>query len=108
MRATQPRLNIEVDMNRPPTTDHRPPTTDHMGYASNWADALGVSSERRDLEGTRKGDRAKVQVTALSRKRTAVTNDWIAERLSMGHHGSVSRLVVAALGRKFELRFVPT
>jgi hypothetical protein len=25
-----------------------------------------------------------------------VTNDWIAERLSMGHHGSVSRLVVAA------------
>ncbi len=39
---------------------------------------------------------AKVLVAALLRKRTAVTNDWIAERLSMGHHGSVSRLVVAA------------
>ena len=58
--------------------------------------ALGVSSERKDLEGGRKGDRAKVLVAALLRKRTAVTNGWIAERLSMGHHGSVSRLVVAA------------
>ena len=44
----------------------------------------------------RKGDRAKVLVATLLRKRTAATNDWIAQRLSMGHHGSVSRLVVAA------------
>ena len=44
----------------------------------------------------RKEDPAKVLVAALLRKRTAVTNDWIAERLSMGQHGSVSRLVVTA------------
>ncbi len=58
--------------------------------------ALGISSERKVLEGMRKGDRAKVLVAALLRKKTAVGNDWIAERLHMGHHGSVSRLVVAA------------
>ena len=58
--------------------------------------ALGVSSERKDLAELRKGDRAKVLVAALLRKRTAVGNSWIAERLGMGHHGSVSRLVVAA------------
>lgn len=58
--------------------------------------ALGVSSERKDLEGMRKGDRTKVLVAALLRKRTAVGNGWIAERLSMGHPGSVSRLVVTA------------
>lgn len=40
--------------------------------------------------------RAKVLVAALLRKRTAQANDSIAERLRMGHHGSVSRLVVAA------------
>ncbi len=32
----------------------------------------------------------------LLRERTAVGNAWITERLLMGHHGSVSRLVVAA------------
>ena len=58
--------------------------------------ALGVSSERKDLEGMRKGDRAKVLIAVLLRKRTAIGNNWIAERLSMGHPGSVSRLVVTA------------
>jgi hypothetical protein len=58
--------------------------------------ALGVSSERKDLEGTRKGDQPKVLVAALLRKTTAVGNGWIAERLCMGHSGSVTRLVVAA------------
>jgi putative transposase len=58
--------------------------------------ALGISSERKDLEGMRKGDQVKVLVAALLRRKTAVGNGWIAERLSMGHHGSVSRLVVVA------------
>jgi hypothetical protein len=44
----------------------------------------------------RKVDRAKVLAAALLRKRTAIANDWIAERLSMGHHGSVNRLMIAA------------
>ncbi len=58
--------------------------------------ALGVSSERKDLEGRRKGDGTKVLVAALLRKKAAIGNGWITERLGMGHHGSVSRLVVAA------------
>ncbi len=37
----------------------------------------------------------KVLVAALLRERTAVVNPWIAQRLVMGHSGSVSRLVVA-------------
>ena len=58
--------------------------------------ALGISSAQRDLEGMRKGDEAKVMIAALLRSTTAVGNGWIAERLSMGHPGSVSRLVVGA------------
>ena len=58
--------------------------------------ALGISSERKDLEGIRKGDGAKVMIAALLRSTTAVSNGWIAERLCMGHPGSVSRLVVGA------------
>ncbi len=58
--------------------------------------ALGISSDRKDLEGMRKGDGAKVLVAALLKKKTAMGNSWIAERLGMGHHGSVSRLVAAA------------
>ena len=58
--------------------------------------ALGISSERKDLERMRKGDQAKILVAVLLRKKTTAGNEWIAERLCMGHHGSVSRLVVAA------------
>jgi len=37
-----------------------------------------------------------VLVATLLRQRTTVGNSWIAERLGMGHPGSVSRLVTAA------------
>jgi hypothetical protein len=40
-----------------------------MGYTSNWAVALGVSSERKDLEGMRKEDPAKVLVAAFVEKK---------------------------------------
>ena len=40
----------------------------------------------------RKGDRGEVLVAALLRRKTTVGNGWIAKRLRMGHHGSVSRL----------------
>jgi putative transposase len=58
--------------------------------------ALGILSARKDLEGMRKGDGAKVMIAALLRSKTSVGNGWIAERLCMGHPGSVSRLVVGA------------
>lgn len=44
----------------------------------------------------RKGDGAKILVAAWLRKRIPMANEWIANRLSMGHHGAVSCLVVAA------------
>ncbi len=42
-----------------------------------------------------KSDDRKVVLAALLRDRTSVGNSWIAKRLSMGHSGSVSRLIGA-------------
>ncbi|MDE0837078.1 MAG: hypothetical protein OSA84_12080 [Akkermansiaceae bacterium] len=47
------------------------------------------------------GDTGKVLVAVLLRERTAVGNRWVAQRLAMGHTGSVSRLV-GAFGKKKE------
>ncbi len=58
--------------------------------------ALGLPYDRTSLGKLKKGERGKVLVAVLLRERTAVGNPWITERLRMGHHGSVSRLVVAA------------
>lgn len=57
---------------------------------------LNLPTDRSDLDTLRKGDGGKVLVAALLRRKTTVGNGWITERLRMGHHGSVSRLVVAA------------
>ena len=58
--------------------------------------ALGLPTDRTGLGKLRKGERGKVLVAVLVRERTAAGNSWIANRLCMGHPGSVSRLVVAA------------
>jgi hypothetical protein len=58
---------------------------------SRLSECLEISS----LANIRKGQLEKVLVAALLRERTAVGNPWIAQRLAMGHSGSVSRLVVA-------------
>jgi hypothetical protein len=42
-------------------------------------EVLAISSDRKELEGTTKGDRLKVLVSVLLRKQTAVSNDWIAQ-----------------------------
>jgi REP element-mobilizing transposase RayT len=57
---------------------------------------LGLNADPKELAKLRKGDGRKVLVACLLRQRTAAGNPWIAERLAMGHSGSVSRLVVAA------------
>jgi putative transposase len=54
---------------------------------------LGMSIEREELMLLRKGDRGKVICAAIARGRTAVSNDWLAERLAMGHGSYVSSLV---------------
>ena len=41
----------------------------------------------------KKSDPRKVVCAALVKSRTAVGNDWIAERLAMGHPASMSQLV---------------
>lgn len=57
---------------------------------------LGLAANPRELAKLRKGDGRKVLVACLLRQRTAAGNPWIANRLAMGHPGSVSRLVVTA------------
>lgn len=54
---------------------------------------LDLPVELAELETLRKGDEMKVLLAALLRRRTAVGVNWIAERLAMGHPGSVSRLL---------------
>jgi hypothetical protein len=47
--------------------------------------ALGLSTHLEDLMRIKKGDRRKVVCATIARGRTAVGNDWLAERLAMGH-----------------------
>ncbi len=56
---------------------------------------LGLPQDRPALAARRKGEPAKVLVATLLRQCTAVGNAWLAERLAMGHPGSVSRLIAA-------------
>jgi putative transposase len=55
--------------------------------------ALGLSTDLEDLMLLKKGDRRKVICATIARGRTAVGNDWLAERLAMGHGSYVSTLV---------------
>ncbi|MEO7097753.1 MAG: transposase [Luteolibacter sp.] len=57
---------------------------------------LQLPSNTQELAKLRKGDGRKVLVACLLRQCTAAGNPWIAERLAMGHSGSVSRLVATA------------
>jgi putative transposase len=54
---------------------------------------LGLPTGKRELSELRKGDKGKVLVAALLRKRTSVGNRWLTERLAMGHISALSRLL---------------
>ena len=54
---------------------------------------LGLPFAARELEALRKGDPRKALLAAVLKRRTAVGTDWIAQRLAMGHPGSVSRQI---------------
>jgi hypothetical protein len=45
------------------------------------------------LAALRKSDSRKVQIAIMLRTHTSVSNEWIAQKLAMGHPGSVSRSV---------------
>lgn len=55
--------------------------------------SLGLPAAAGALAKLPKSDANKVVVAALLRERTSVGNPWIAERLAMGHPGSVSRMI---------------
>ena len=54
---------------------------------------LGLPSDSKGLQALRKGDDRKVALAILIRTKTNVTNQWVADKLEMGHTGSVSRLI---------------
>jgi hypothetical protein len=54
---------------------------------------LGLPVSQTDLAALRKSDSRKVQLAIMLRTHTSVSNEWIAQKLAMGHPGSVSRSV---------------
>ena len=56
---------------------------------------LGLPTSLSGLACLKKSDDRKVQIAILLRTHTAVSNDWIAAKLAMGHPGTVSRVVSA-------------
>ena len=54
---------------------------------------LGLSDEEGKLVPKRKGDPRKVALASVVKSNTSVSNEWISQRLEMGHNRSVSRLI---------------
>src|SRR5690606_25888405 len=54
---------------------------------------LGLPNSRPELERLKKSDPRKVLCAALLKRRTSVSNEWIAEHLAMGHPASMSQHV---------------
>lgn len=54
---------------------------------------LGLPTHPEELARLRKGDVKKVVCAALVKRRTFVSNQWIADRLAMGHPASMSQHV---------------
>jgi len=54
---------------------------------------IGMFVSSVELVGLRKEDKGKAMMAALIPRHTAVSTEWMANRLHMGHHGSVSRQV---------------
>jgi len=61
------------------------------------AKLVGLALDEVALAGVAKGDRRKVVLAMVLRRRSIASNGWISEHLAMGAAGSVSRLVAAAL-----------
>lgn len=54
---------------------------------------LGLPESREELALLKKSDPRKVVCAALVKRRTAVSNNWVADRLAMGHPASMSQHV---------------
>ena len=71
-----------------------PARAHHQGEAeqiiSILARDLGLPDTQEDLGNLKKGDPRQVVCAALVKRRTSVSNDWLADRLAMGHPASMS------------------
>jgi putative transposase len=56
-------------------------------------EATGLANDAGKLIVARKGDPRKVALAAVVKAHTSVSNEWLAQRLEMGHNRSVSRLI---------------
>ena len=60
---------------------------------SRYAPELGLPTGRGELDALRKGDERKALLAGLLAGKTTVSRQWLAQRLGMGHPGSVSRML---------------
>lgn|GEM_PF-4691121 len=68
-------------------------TTGTRRNGSSHSKELGLPESREELINLRKNDPRKVLCAAMVKNRTAVPNEWITERMAMGHPASMSQLV---------------
>ena len=54
---------------------------------------LGLANDAGELIQARKGDPRKIALASVVKDHTRVSNEWLAQRLAMGHNRSVSRLI---------------
>jgi len=82
--------------------NHEPAAVKSYGEVE-AARLVGFAFEKLDFaleETARKGDPRKVAIASLLKEQTNVSNQWITERLQMGHNRSVSRLVREGMKNK--------
>lgn len=88
-----PLRSLDADMEKPPS------------FLPAFANrALGLPSAASGLAALRKTDPRKVRLAILLRTHTAVGNRWVAEKLAMGHPGTVSRAVSEGRAREEVLK----
>ena len=54
---------------------------------------LGLVNDAGGLIHARKGDPRKIALASVVKEHTSVSNEWLAQRLEMGHNRSISRLI---------------
>lgn len=56
------------------------------------AEAWGIPPSKKAMQNLKKADENKIKIAVILRRKTDVTNEWIADRLAMGDASRVSRL----------------
>ena len=61
--------------------------------AEQTSDSLDLADDAGELSRVRKGDPRKAALASVVKANTSVSNEWLAQRLEMGHNRSGSRLI---------------